>query len=68
MYEFTTELATPEPPPPELLALLAAMPGNQDAMDGFARINAGVTSPAEFFSQENVEWIMSRSEAVSAVH
>jgi flavin-dependent dehydrogenase len=68
MYEFTTELATLEPPPPELLALLAAMPGNQDAMDGFARVNAGVTSPAEFFSQENVEWIMSQSEAVSAVH
>ena len=68
MYEFTTELATLEPPPPELLALLAAMPGNQDAMDGFARVNAGVTSPAEFFSQENVEWIMSQSDAVSAVH
>jgi hypothetical protein len=23
-------------------------------MDGFARVNAGVTSPAEFFSEENV--------------
>ena len=23
-------------------------------MDGFARVNAGVTSPAEFFSPENV--------------
>jgi hypothetical protein len=44
------------------------MPGNQDAMDGFARVNAGVTSPAEFFSQENVEWIMSQSQAVTAVH
>ena len=68
MYEFTTELATLEPPPPELQALLAAMPGNQDAMDGFARVNAGVTSPAEFFSQENVERIMSQSEPVTAVH
>jgi 2-polyprenyl-6-methoxyphenol hydroxylase-like FAD-dependent oxidoreductase len=68
MYEFTTELATLEPPPPELQALLAAMPGNQDAMDGFARVNAGVTSPAEFFSHENVERIMSQSEAVTAVH
>ncbi len=28
------------------------------AMDGFARINAGVTSPAEFFSEENVERII----------
>ena len=23
-------------------------------MDGFARVNSGVTSPAEFFSEENV--------------
>jgi hypothetical protein len=59
---------TLEPPPPELHALLAAMPGNQDAMDGFARVNADVTSPAEFFSQEDVEWITSQSEAMTAVH
>ena len=68
MYEFTTELATLEPPPPELQALLAAMPGNQDAMDGFARVNAGVTSPSEFFSPQNVERIMSQAGAVTAVH
>ena len=52
MYEFTTQLATLEPPPPELAQVLGAMPGNQEAMDGFARVNAGVTSPAEFFSPE----------------
>ena len=34
--------------------LLGAVHGNQEAMDGFARVNAGVTSPAEFFSEENV--------------
>ena len=27
-------------------------------MDGFARVAAGVTSPAEFFSDENVERIL----------
>ena len=54
MYEFTSQLATLEPPPPELQQLLGAMHGNQEAMDGFARVNAGVTSPAEFFSEENV--------------
>jgi hypothetical protein len=59
MYEFTTELATLEPPPPELQVLLAAMPDNQDAMDGFARVNAGVISPAEFSSPKSVELIMS---------
>ncbi|MGH9049771.1 MAG: NAD(P)/FAD-dependent oxidoreductase [Acidimicrobiia bacterium] len=54
MYEFTTELATLEPPPPELQQLLGAVHGNQQAMDGFARVCAGVTSPVEFFSDENV--------------
>ena len=54
MYEFTCQLATLEPPPPELANLLGAMRGNQDAMDGFARLNAGVMSPVEFFSDENV--------------
>ena len=59
MYEFTTELATLEPPPPELQQLLAAMAGNQDAMDGFAQVNGGVTSPADFFSSANAARIMS---------
>ncbi|MGH9276459.1 MAG: NAD(P)/FAD-dependent oxidoreductase [Acidimicrobiales bacterium] len=54
MYEFTVQLASLQPPPPELQQLLGAVHGNQDAMDGFARVNAGVTSPAEFFSEENV--------------
>ena len=64
MYEFTTELATLEPPPPELQQLLGAMSGNQEAMDGFAQVNAGVTSPAEFFGPENVEKIMLAASAV----
>jgi 2-polyprenyl-6-methoxyphenol hydroxylase-like FAD-dependent oxidoreductase len=58
MYDFTCQLATLEPPPPELQQLLGAIHGNQEAMDGFARINAGTTSPAEFFAPDNVEAIM----------
>jgi 2-polyprenyl-6-methoxyphenol hydroxylase-like FAD-dependent oxidoreductase len=54
MYEFTAQLASLQPPPPELQQLLGAMQGNTEAMDAFARVNAGVTSPAEFFSEENV--------------
>jgi 2-polyprenyl-6-methoxyphenol hydroxylase-like FAD-dependent oxidoreductase len=54
IYEFTCQLATLEPPPPQLQQVLGAVHGNQEAMDGFARVNAGVTSPAEFFSPENV--------------
>jgi 2-polyprenyl-6-methoxyphenol hydroxylase-like FAD-dependent oxidoreductase len=63
MYELTTMLATLEPPPPELQQLLAAAHGNQRAMDDFARVNAGVLSPAEFFSDENVARILSQAAA-----
>jgi len=58
MYEFTTQLATLEPPPPDLRQLLHAMHGNQEAMDGFARVNGGTMSPAEFFAEENVRRIL----------
>jgi 2-polyprenyl-6-methoxyphenol hydroxylase-like FAD-dependent oxidoreductase len=61
MYEFTCQLATLQPPPPELQLLLGAVHGNQDAMDGFTRVAAGVTSPAEFFSEENVGRITSHA-------
>ena len=59
MYEFTTQLATLEPPPGELQQLLGAMVGNQTAMNDFAQVIAGVMSPAKFFAPENVESIMS---------
>jgi 2-polyprenyl-6-methoxyphenol hydroxylase-like FAD-dependent oxidoreductase len=58
MYEFTAAFASLEPPPPELQQLLEAAHGNQEAMDGFARVNAGVTSPTEFFSEANVRRIL----------
>ena len=66
IYEFTTQLATLEPPPPDLQRLLAAAHGNQDAMDGFARVNAGVTSPAEYFSDDNVARILAVAESTQA--
>lgn len=49
MYEFTTRLAALEPPPQEMQALLAAMVGNQPAMDAFVSLNTGTMSPPEFF-------------------
>jgi 2-polyprenyl-6-methoxyphenol hydroxylase-like FAD-dependent oxidoreductase len=58
IYEFTCQLATLEPPPPELQQLLASMNGNQAAMDGFAQVNAGTIPPAKFFAPENVEAII----------
>jgi 2-polyprenyl-6-methoxyphenol hydroxylase-like FAD-dependent oxidoreductase len=57
MYELTAELASLEPPPAELQQLLQAAHGNQEAMDAFARVNAGVTPPPQFFSEENVRRI-----------
>jgi flavin-dependent dehydrogenase len=50
MYELTCQLATLEPPPPEMQQLLQEIRGNQNAMDGFIRMNAGTISPAEFFA------------------
>jgi 2-polyprenyl-6-methoxyphenol hydroxylase-like FAD-dependent oxidoreductase len=57
MYEFTCQLATLEPPPPEMQQLFGAIHGNQKAMDDFVRMNAGTISPAEFFAPENVKAI-----------
>lgn len=54
MYEFTCQLATLQPPPPELQQLLGAIHGRQKPMDRFVQMNAGTISPAEFFSQDNI--------------
>lgn len=58
VYEFTTDLARLEPPPPETQQLLGAVHGNQDAMDEFVSVNAATLSPAEFFAPDNVGRIM----------
>ena len=53
-FGFTCQFAMMAPPTPETQQLFGAMHGNQEAMDGFVRVVAGVTSPADFFSKENV--------------
>lgn len=58
MYEFTCQLAKLEPPPPDMQRLFGAIRRNQKAMDGFAQMNAGTVSPADFFSPENVGTIL----------
>jgi 2-polyprenyl-6-methoxyphenol hydroxylase-like FAD-dependent oxidoreductase len=58
MYEFTTQLATLEPPPPEQQELLAAMAGNQAAMDAFISVNAGTMSPVEFFDPNHLARVL----------
>ena len=58
MYDFTTQLATLAPPPPEMQQLLGAVHGNSDAMDDFVSVTAGTVSPAEFFDPQNIGRIM----------
>ncbi|MBT2448668.1 NAD(P)/FAD-dependent oxidoreductase [Streptomyces sp. ISL-43] len=58
MYEFTAQLASMDPPPAELQQLLGAVSHSRPAMDAFARMAAGVTSPAEFFSDGNLERLL----------
>jgi flavin-dependent dehydrogenase len=63
MYEFTCQLATLHPPPPEVQRLIEAVPSSQRAMDDFVRVNAGTLSPAAFFAPENVGAILAHSHA-----
>jgi 2-polyprenyl-6-methoxyphenol hydroxylase-like FAD-dependent oxidoreductase len=58
MYELTADFASLEPAPPELQQLLAAASRDEEAMHGFARVIAGVTSPADYFSEENAGRIL----------
>jgi 2-polyprenyl-6-methoxyphenol hydroxylase-like FAD-dependent oxidoreductase len=58
MYEFTTQLATLEPPPQEVQQLLGAIHGNQPAMDAFASVVAGTLSPVELFDPDRVQRLL----------
>jgi 2-polyprenyl-6-methoxyphenol hydroxylase-like FAD-dependent oxidoreductase len=63
MYEFTTQLATLEPPPAEMQELLGAMAGNQRAMDAFVSLSSGTMSPPEFFDPEHLDRLLHPMEA-----
>jgi 2-polyprenyl-6-methoxyphenol hydroxylase-like FAD-dependent oxidoreductase len=62
-YELTAQIAALEPPPPDLAQLLSAASRSQEAMDDFVRVTAGVTSPAVFFSGDNVSRILGSAAA-----
>ncbi|MEU8614784.1 NAD(P)/FAD-dependent oxidoreductase [Actinoplanes sp. NPDC048791] len=61
MYEMTAQIASLQPPDPQMVQLLTAVQGNQEAMDAFARVNSGATPPAEFFAPDNIGRIMSQA-------
>ncbi|TDO31644.1 2-polyprenyl-6-methoxyphenol hydroxylase-like FAD-dependent oxidoreductase [Paractinoplanes brasiliensis] len=53
-YRMTLGIASLQPPDEQMIALVSGIAGKQPAMDAFARLNSGVTSPVEFFAPENV--------------
>jgi 2-polyprenyl-6-methoxyphenol hydroxylase-like FAD-dependent oxidoreductase len=62
MYEMTAQIAALQPPDEQMIQLVTAMQGNQEAMDAFARVNSGAMSPGEFFAPENVGRIVSQAQ------
>lgn len=59
VYEFTTQLATLAPPPPELQQLLGLIAGHEEAMDGFVSVVSGAITAPEFFDPANIERLLS---------
>ncbi len=59
VYQMTLGIASLQPPDEQMIGLVSAIAGKQPAMDAFARLNSGVTSPPEFFAPENVGRLLS---------
>ena len=66
MYEFTTQLAALEPPPPEMQMLFGALRGNQDATNAFLSAITGAIPLNEFLSPENVGRIVAAASGVES--
>jgi 2-polyprenyl-6-methoxyphenol hydroxylase-like FAD-dependent oxidoreductase len=63
VYEFTDDFAQLQPPSSELQQLLAAVAGNQEAMDGFVSVQANTLPAPEFFDPANIGRIMAEAGA-----
>ncbi|MGH9002589.1 MAG: NAD(P)/FAD-dependent oxidoreductase [Acidimicrobiia bacterium] len=66
MYEFTLDMATLEPPTPELAALLEALQGQPEHIDRFLGVLAATVPVTEFMAPENLELIHSRPVGLAA--
>jgi 2-polyprenyl-6-methoxyphenol hydroxylase-like FAD-dependent oxidoreductase len=64
MYEFTSQLATLEPPPPEMQALFGALRHNQEATNAFLSAITGAIPLPDFMSDENLGRIMAAAQNV----
>ena len=58
MYEHTYQVATLEPPSPQMQQLFAALRYDQEQTNRFFGTMAGTVPIAEFFAPENVERII----------
>jgi 2-polyprenyl-6-methoxyphenol hydroxylase-like FAD-dependent oxidoreductase len=66
IYELTCQLASLEPPSPEMEHLFAALQRNQEQTNRFFGTIAGTTSIPEFFSPENIQRILAVPDAGAA--
>ena len=60
-YELTCQMATFVPPPPEMLAIYAALKGNQEDTNRFLGLITEATLPGDFFAVANVDRILQRA-------
>jgi flavin-dependent dehydrogenase len=66
LYEVITAIASFQPPPPEEMEIVAALPGNQAQIDRWLGVMCGTVSPEDFYSPANVAAILGRELAVAA--
>jgi 2-polyprenyl-6-methoxyphenol hydroxylase-like FAD-dependent oxidoreductase len=62
LYDFTCQLATLEPPPPQMQQLFAALRGNQEATNQFYSAITGSSPLPAFMHPKNLERIMTAAE------
>ncbi len=67
MYEFTCQLASFEPPSPEMQQLFGTLYGNQVETNRFLGTIAGTIPIQEFFSPENIGRILAGANSVPAL-
>ena len=58
LYELNCQMATLEPPPPEMRPRFSALRSNPVEANRYMATLAGTVSPAEFFAPENMARIM----------
>jgi 2-polyprenyl-6-methoxyphenol hydroxylase-like FAD-dependent oxidoreductase len=61
MYEFTSELARLQPPPPAMRRLFAALHGDREATDAFYSAITGSSPMSAFMRPENIDRIVARA-------